>query len=321
MRARSPEQLVGLDGGLAPIAAVLDRVAEATATVLLQGETGTGKEMIAREIHRRSPRCAARFVAVHCAAFADGLLESELFGHEAGAFTGAHRTREGRFETASGGTLFLDEIGDLPTRVQVLLLRVLQDGVFERVGSSTPRRADVRIVAATHCSLEQLVRRGEFREDLFYRLHVIPLWLPPLRERRGDIPGLAQAFLGELSVALGKPLELSEEGLEFLCGEPWPGNVRQLRNVVERSAVLAPPGAVLGARDLRLTTPPEAGQPDGNPALAIKQDAREHAAREILDALRAAQGSTAEAARRLGIPRTTLHDRIRRLGNGPRLVG
>jgi formate hydrogenlyase transcriptional activator len=310
-------KLLGLDGGLRSLGAVLDSVAATSSTVLLLGETGTGKELLAREIHARSPRCNRAFVAVNCAAFCDGLLESELFGHESGAFTGAHRTRLGRFEMADGGTILLDEVGEMPIRAQVALLRFLQEREFERVGSSQTRTVDVRVIAATNVRLEARIRQGAFREDLFYRLNVVPLFLPPLRERKEDIPTLARAFVEELGLLFGKRVTLSDEALATLETHSWPGNARELRNVLERAVVMAEAEALLSPAALVGLGPPAN---DGRPALSVVEEIRavteEEAARAIRDALYSVHGNKAAAARRLGIPRTTLHDSMRRLKLG-----
>ncbi len=220
--------------------AVARKVAASPSAVLIRGESGTGKELLAEAIHAASPRAARPFVKVHCAALSQSLLESELFGHVKGAFTGADRDRIGRFEQANGGTLFLDEIGDINLEVQTKLLRVLQEMAFERVGSSQPVKVDVRILAATHQDLEALIRAGRFREDLYYRLNVIPLRTPALRERREDIFELAVFFLGRHARRIGKPVaHLDDEAVEALVAHDWPGNIRELENVIERAVVLA----------------------------------------------------------------------------------
>jgi Nif-specific regulatory protein len=246
------ERFRGVAGASARWRAVLDvvaRVAPSRATVLLRGESGTGKEVIARALHDHGPRAERPFVAVSCAALPEALLESELFGHEKGAFTGAAQTRPGRFELADGGTLFLDEVGELPLAAQVKLLRAIQERQFERVGGRRTVTVDVRLVAATNRDLEEAVRRGEFRLDLYHRLQVVEIELPPLRERREDVPLLVQQFLAELGEEHGRRLELAPDGLEALLAHDWPGNVRQLRNVVERLLAVHGEGPVR-ARDL-----------------------------------------------------------------------
>jgi Nif-specific regulatory protein len=246
------ERFRGVAGASARWRAVLDvvaRVAPSRATVLLRGESGTGKEVIARALHDHGPRAERPFVAVSCAALPEALLESELFGHEKGAFTGAAQARPGRFELADGGTLFLDEVGELPVAAQVKLLRAIQERQFERVGGRRTVTVDVRLVAATNRDLEEAVRRGEFRLDLYHRLQVVEIELPPLRERREDVPLLVQQFLAELGEEHGRQLELAPDGLEALLAHDWPGNVRQLRNVVERLLAVHGEGPVR-ARDL-----------------------------------------------------------------------
>jgi DNA-binding NtrC family response regulator len=312
---RGFEDIIGWNGGLRAIADALPRIAPTDATVMLRGESGTGKEIVARELHRCSKRAAGPFVRVNCAAFAEGVLESELFGHEPGAFTGAAKTRIGRFEQAHGGTLFLDEIGDISAGLQVRLLRVLQERELERVGGNRTVRVDIRVIAATHRALETLVREAKFREDLFHRLNVVPLWLPPLRERVADIPVLAAHFVARFSGELGKQLQISDEAVALLARYDWPGNVRELRNVIERACVLADPRDVLGADDLSFdfAAPQRSPSPAGSgDSVYAELDRRE--AEALRDALLRANGSKAKAAKLLGIPRTTLNDRLRRHG-------
>ena len=234
------ESIIGESPAMKEIFEVVQQVAPTRATVLVLGESGTGKELIARAIHQLSPRAKQPFVTVHCAALAPTLLESELFGHEKGAFTGAHERRVGRFEQAQGGTLFLDEIGEIDATIQVKLLRFLGERTFERVGSNRTLTADVRLVAATNKNLEELVKAGKFREDLFFRLRVVEIELPPLRERTGDIPLLAQGFLCEFAKENGKPVnEFTADALECLMNFSWPGNVRELRTAIEHAVVLS----------------------------------------------------------------------------------
>ena len=229
---------------------IVRQVAPTRATVLLAGESGTGKELVAKAIHQLSPRAKQPLVTVHCAALAPTLLESELFGHEKGAFTGAHERRIGRFEQAQGGTLFLDEIGEIDATIQVKLLRFLGERTFERVGSNKTLTADVRLIAATNKNLEELVKAGTFREDLFFRLRVVEIQLPPLRERAGDIPLLAQSFLREFAQENGKPVnDFTADALEWLMNYSWPGNVRELRTAIEHAVVLCR-GEKISARDL-----------------------------------------------------------------------
>src|SRR5262245_33458744 len=249
----------GIVGGSPPVRELLRlvrKVSGSQSAVLIRGESGTGKELLARALHDHSPRGGKTFVKVHCAALSPGLLESELFGHVKGAFTGAHRDKVGRFELANGGTLFLDEIGDISLEVQTKLLRVLQEMTFERVGSSEPVQVDVRILAATHQNLEELIRQGRFRLDLFYRINVFPIVVPPLRERREDIPELAMHFLRVHAARSGKPAgQLDDDAFLALKSYHWPGNIRQLENVIERAVVVAE-SSVLTVEDL----PPDLSQ-------------------------------------------------------------
>jgi len=313
---REPSGIVGLDGGLAALAAMLDRVAPTDATVMIRGESGTGKELVARELHRRSQRAARPFVRVNCAAFSEGVLESELFGHEAGSFTGARQARIGRFEQANGGTLFLDEIGDVSPAVQVRLLRVLQERELERVGGNRTVKVNIRVIAATHRDLEGMVQRGEFRQDLFFRLNVVPIEIPPLRARPSDLAALARHFLAHFAGQLGKRLALSEAALDALAGYDWPGNVRELRNVVERAAVLADPVLVLEPEDFTFDMAGIAAgaqRSAGAKGGSVFEEIAEAESERIRDALRRAGGSKSRAAQILGIPRITLNDRLRKL--------
>ena len=238
-REGSRHGLVGTTGPIREVQRMIDAVAYSAATVLVTGESGTGKELVARALHARSPRSAQPFVALNCGALTETLLESELFGHVKGAFTGANRDQKGLFEAADGGTIFLDEIGDIPLSTQVQLLRVLQEGEIKRVGSTDSVKVDVRVIAATHRDLPKLVRPGKFREDLFYRLNVIAIPLPPLRERLEDIPLLAHHFLRRYADRLAKRVRtLAPEAIELLCAYRWPGNVRELENAIERAVVL-----------------------------------------------------------------------------------
>jgi formate hydrogenlyase transcriptional activator len=290
----------------------VEAVAPTDATVLLQGETGTGKELIARAIHQRSPRRHHPFVAVNGAAIPSGLLESELFGHERGAFTGAIAQKTGRFELAHQGTLFLDEIGDIPLELQPKLLRVLQEQAFERLGGTRTRRADVRLVAATHRELAQMVRDGTFREDLYYRLNVFPLTLPPLRERPEDIPLLVRHLVRTYAQRLRKRLDtIPAAALEALTRYHWPGNVRELQNVIERAVILTP--------DTVLRLPPAEwqGRRAGPDTPASRQTLEEVERAHILQALRDTHGvigGPQGAAARLGLRRTSLLYRMEKLG-------
>jgi formate hydrogenlyase transcriptional activator len=286
------------------------RVAPVDSAVLIQGETGTGKEVIARAIHEASPRRNHRFVGLNCAAIPSALLESELFGHERGAFTGACTQTKGRFQMADGGTLFLDEIGDMPLELQPKLLRALQEREFERLGSTQTVRVNVRVVAATNQDLAQLVAKKLFRADLFYRLNVIPICLPPLRERVQDIPPLTEFFVAKFAASLNKPIDLiPDEVMAVLKAHDWPGNIRELQNFIER-AVLFSPGSVLRLPlDLKQTVKQSSESVSGTLADAD----REH----ILETLNQTNwliGGQNGAANRLGLPRTTLIYKMRKLG-------
>jgi len=277
-------------------------------TVLILGESGTGKEVLARAIHEESPRKEGPFVAVSCAALSESLLESELFGHERGAFTGATGRRKGKFEAANGGTLFLDEIGDVSPKLQVDLLRVLEERKVQRVGGNEPVDVDVRIVAATNKDLRQAVATGKFREDLFYRLNVISIQLPPLRDRKEDVPLLVERFLELLAVELGKPLTgVSAEALAALMAHAWPGNVRELRNVLERGAVVAQ-GSVIQLADLGLK--PTAAASAGGKTVPPSLDEVER--RHVVEVLSYTGGNVTQAARILRIDRVTLYNKMRR---------
>jgi formate hydrogenlyase transcriptional activator len=286
------------------------RVAPVDSAVLIQGETGTGKEVVARAIHEASPRRNHHFVALNCAAIPSALLESELFGHERGAFTGAWAQTKGRFQMADGGTLFLDEIGDMPLELQPKLLRVLQEREFERLGSAQTVRVNVRVVAATNQDLEPLVSKKLFRADLFYRLNVIPLCLPPLRERVQDILPLTEFFVAKFAARLNRPIDLiPDEVIAVLKAHDWPGNIRELQNFIER-AVLFSPGSVLRLPlDFKQTV-----KPNSESASRTLADAdREH----ILETLKQTDwliGGQDGAANRLGLPRTTLIYKMRKLG-------
>jgi len=302
-------------------------VAATDATVLLLGESGTGKEVAARAVHRWSARAHGPFVAVNCAALSPALLESELFGHEKGAFTGAHARRRGRIELAEGGTFFLDEIGELEAGLQAKLLRVLQERRFERVGGQQTVEAGVRWIAATNRDLAAMVKGGAFREDLYHRLAVFPVRMPPLRERREDIVPLAERLLAGVARSLGRPgLRLAEDARAALAGADWPGNVRELGNVLERSAILAD-GAEIGADDLPLLSyaapaPAPAGGTSGTaagatpgtgPTSTTMEDAEREAIRRALDT---SGGNRRQAALRLGIGLRTLYEKLKRYDLG-----
>jgi transcriptional regulator with GAF, ATPase, and Fis domain len=344
---RLPEGMVGSGPRVRQLLHLVRKVAASDSAVLLRGESGTGKEVLARAVHENSPRAARPFVTVHCAALSAGLLESELFGHVKGAFTNAIRDKVGRFEAAHGGTLFLDEIGDISLEVQTKLLRVLQEKTFERVGSSEPTQVDVRVLAATHQDLEGLMRRGRFREDLFYRLNVFPIALPPLRERAEDIPELVLHFLRLYGPRTGKAIAgIDDDALALLKAYSWPGNIRQLENFVQRAVVVAdkpvvtaddlPPELLAWPGDPLAADGPEAGsaEADGWPSvlspsavlagegppppvsvLKAARAERERRERELfVRALAAAGGNKSEAARALGMARSTLVSRMKRLG-------
>lgn len=305
----SDARLVGWSGGLATLAKRLERVAASDVTVLVTGETGTGKELVARSLHDLSSRRSQPFVAVNCGALAEGVLESELFGHEQGSFTGAKSARKGRFELAHRGTLFLDEIGDIPPKTQILLLRVLQERVIERVGGSGSVSVDVRVVAATHRDLGALVKEGKFREDLYFRLNVVPLAVPPLRERASDIPALVAHFIKKhlrSSTARAQP-RVGPETLAFLGSYGWPGNVRELENLVQRALVLCE-GDELSLDDFTFSYP----------ALPAEESIREQVQREdaveLREALLLHGGNFSRASRALGVPRTTLVSRAKKFG-------
>jgi DNA-binding NtrC family response regulator len=307
------ENIVGGSSAMREVFEVVQQVAPLRTTVLLQGESGTGKELVARAIHQLSPRHNQPLVTVHCAALSSTLLESELFGHEKGAFTGAHERRVGRFEQAQGGTLFLDEIGEIDAMIQVKLLRFLGERTFERVGSNKTLTADVRLIAATNRNLEEMVKAGNFREDLFYRLRVMEIRLPPLRERRGDVPLLAQSFLKEFARELGKDVkDFTAEALETLINHSWPGNVRELRTAMEHAVVLCR-GDRVTVRDLPPSTRSGAGaaaDPGATPLTPGDFTVKEAEKHLIVRALKDCDGNRTLAAKKLGMSRRTLHRKL-----------
>ncbi len=320
-KVENPRGLENLVGQAEPMVRVFDtirQVAPSRATVLVEGESGTGKEVAAKAIHHLSNRAEQKFVAVHCAALSSQLLESELFGHEKGAFTGAFERRIGRFEQANGGTLFLDEIGEIDATTQVKILRFLGERTFERVGGNQTIQSDVRLIAATNKSLEKLVEEGKFREDLFFRLNVVRIVMPPLRQRADDIPLLVRSFLKESSEENGKPLrEFSHEAMAKMISYSWPGNVRELRAAVEHGVVMAT-GQKITLGDLpsslrgsHLASAPknETGAPAESSTLNLDRNERSL----ILQALDETRGNRAEASRRLGISRRTLYRRLEEL--------
>ncbi len=313
-RRYAPDSIVAESPPMRALLDLLQRVAPSKATVLVQGESGTGKELVARLLHYWSPRVAGPFVAVNCKAFAEGVLESELFGHVEGAFTGAAADRAGCFERAAGGTLFLDEIGEITEDFQAKLLRVLQENEVLRVGADTPIRVDVRVVAATNRDLREEVRSGRFREDLFFRLNVIPVELAALRDRADDVVPLARHFLDVYCREEARELRFSDEALSALSAHRWPGNVRELQNAVERAVVLAQSDEI-GPDDFLLdTTRTPASSATATPSSTL----REHLDRATADRIRSALAETdhnrGEAAKALGIERTTLYRMMKKYG-------
>jgi len=307
-------ELVGESPAMTVLYQTVEKVAPSETSVLILGESGTGKELAARAIHRRSRRNQRPFVRVNCGALAEGLLESELFGHEKGAFTGAVRLKKGRFELAHGGTLFLDEIGDLSPGLQVKLLRVLQEKEFERVGGEETLQVDVRVIAATHRDLLASVKAGRFREDLYYRLFIVPVFLPPLRERRDDIPLLADHFLKSLSADMGRPpMTLTQTALDTLKAYHWPGNIRELSNVLERAVVLAS-GTELDRSDLLFTASPDSGAATGEMGMDLEARLAEVERKMLVEALTAAGGVKARTARILGIKTSALYYKLEKYG-------
>ncbi len=297
---------------------LLENVAQSTAPVLIWGESGSGKELVARAIHELGPRKGKPFIRVNCAALNENLLESELFGHVKGAFTGAERTRIGRFEAASGGDLLLDEVGDIPLATQVKLLRVIEQREIERVGDHRPIAVDVRIMAATNRDLEQLIREGRFREDLFYRINVVPVVVPSLRERQEDIPLLVESFVASVAAKSGKPISgVSPAAMDLILSYSWPGNVRELLNAIEYAVVLCP-GGEIGCEHL----PPRLVAPVDTPGAPLpaagSRDERQR--QELIQVLRACGGNQSEAARRLGVSRVTIWNRCKRLKVDPKAV-
>ena len=308
------EGMIGRSPAMVEVFETIKQVAPSRATVLIQGESGTGKELAAHAIHHLSPRAKQKFLAVHCASLTPELLASELFGHEKGAFTGAFERRIGRFEQAKGGTLFLDEIGEIDLTTQVKILRVLGERTFERVGGSETLTADVRLIAATNKDLSKLVAEGKFRDDLFFRLHVVPVTMPPLRDRKIDIPLLAESFLKDCALENGKPhRELSPEAMQLILEYDWPGNVRELRTTIEHGVVMAT-GPKITPKDLPATL----RAPRPIPALERTVPGREWNLHDtetslILRALEECRGNRSEAAIKLGISRRTLHRRLKEL--------
>ena len=304
------EYIIGASRALQEVLNLVRTVAPTDSTALIEGETGTGKELIARAIHEHSTRRDGPFIKLNCAAIPLGLLESELFGHERGAFTGAVGRKVGRFEAADCGTLFLDEIGDIPLELQPKLLRVLQGGEFERLGSTQTRRANVRLVAATNKDLGKLVAQNQFRNDLYFRLNVFPILLPPLRDRRGDIPSLVRHFVGIYAERMNKQIEgIPTEVMGALAGHSWPGNIRELQNFIERSVILTE-GNILSPplEGLRQAEGLESGEP-----ITMEEAERVHI-RKTLEETNWVIAGPRGAAVRLGMKRSTVYSRMRKLG-------
>jgi formate hydrogenlyase transcriptional activator len=308
-KPRRFEQIIGSSHALEFVLEQVEQVAPTDSTVLVQGETGTGKELIARALHNLSSRYGRPFIKLNCAAIPFDLLESELFGHEKGAFTGAIAQKIGRFELADKGTLFLDEVGDIPLALQPKLLRVLQEQEFERLGSGRTHQVDVRLVAATHRNLVDMVKRNEFRSDLYYRLNVFPIPLPPLRARREDIPALVEHFVEIYARRMGKQIDqISPETMSELTSYAWPGNIRELQNFIERSVILSS-GNVLRPPLASL----KVAAPLAEEAVTLEEAERDHI-RKILEQTRWVVSGPKGAAARLGIKRSTLYFRMQKLG-------
>jgi DNA-binding NtrC family response regulator len=317
-KALPPPGFVVQDDVMRQLHALAARIAEGNISVLLLGETGAGKEVLAEAIHRRSPRAGKPFLRLNCAALSPTLLESELFGHERGAFTGAVHAKPGLLETADGGTVFLDEVGELPPATQVKLLRVLEERKVTRVGGLSPRSIDVRFVSATNRDLAVEVQKGTFRQDLFFRLNGMTLTVPPLRERPGEIEPLARAFAARVAASLGRPApSLSREALAELSRYPWPGNVRELRNVMERAVVLAPGASILPehlllapVRAAAPSRPAAVEEPTAAGPVALQDELGAIERQRIVDALEACAGNQTQAAAMLGMPRRTFVARL-----------
>jgi DNA-binding NtrC family response regulator len=310
------DNIIGRSPQMQEIFAAVLRVAPTRATVLLTGESGVGKDLIARAIHFHSPRKDRPLVKINCSALPENLMESELFGYEKGAFTGANTAKPGKFEQADTGTVFLDEIGDVPTSVQVKLLRVLQEREFERLGSNKTQRIDVRMIAATNQDLRAALEQGTFREDLYYRLNVVPLEIPPLRARKQDIPPLAEHFVHKLAADTGAKVErITPAAMEKILEYPWPGNVRELENVIERSLVMAT-GKELDAKDIKLDANRTRAVYAGELSLPAGMSLDQYEQELIRQALKKADGNKSQAARLLGLTRNALRYRLTQMGIG-----
>ena len=310
--------IIGKSAALQQVLRLVRVVAPTDATVLIQGETGTGKELIAEAIHKQSDRSHGPFVKVNCAAIPSGLLESELFGHERGAYTGAFARGIGRFERANKGTLFLDEIGDLPLELQPKLLRVMQERQFERLGGTATIHTDVRVICATHRNLNEMIEDGQFRTDLFYRLSVFPVELPPLRERPEDIRLLAHHFVTDYARRMHRPIEaISERFIEALARHPWPGNIRELQNYIERTVILSTDTVLDGLPpELNTATHEDSKGPRLSAPVTLEDAEREHILQTLQQTAGVVSGRNGAAAR-LGLPRTTLITKMKRLGINP----
>ncbi len=308
------EEMVGNSAAIKNIFMLVDQVAGKDSAVLIQGESGTGKELIARAIHKKSSRADNPFIKINCGALNDNLLESELFGHERGSFTGAIKQKKGRFELADKGTLFLDEIGDVSASMQVKLLRVLQDGEFERVGGEETIKTDVRIISATNKDLQKLISFGKFREDLFYRLSVIPINLPPLRERKEDIPVLINHFLKKITAEYNQQIkEINSDGMNLLIEYSWPGNIRELENLIERLVVISPSGKIdAGLIARHLSSSPKAA--NGNDLLRLEDAVYSYEKNLIVQAMKKADGVKNRAAKILGISTSVLYYKLEKFG-------
>lgn len=320
--AKGKFEIVGQTPGMTKIYDLIEKVAQSPTTILITGESGTGKELVAKALHDQSNRNDKAFISVNCGAIPETLFESELFGHEKGAFTGAINARPGRFELADGGTLFLDEVGELPLDMQVKLLRALQERTFERVGGVKPVQVDVRLIASTNRNLEEEVRQGTFRQDLFYRLNVIPIQLPPLRTRKQDIPLLVEHFIGRFNERLDREVTISQDAMEALIGWDWPGNIRELENVMERSVLLCDSQCIQPSDlpEVGDATAPggSEGLPNDVEELGLKEYVRAHTAMleraRIQKVLEAEENNVTRAAKQLGISRKSLQTKMKEYG-------